>query len=160
MEPIVLLKFVHVVSSAVLFGGSLGLALFMLIAAPHRDARQVAPVARMANNVAWFTLGALIVQPVTGLTLVGTLGDSFAQPWLQASYTLFGVTAILWLWAGLAQRKLARLAQACATANAPLPPEYRTLYRRWTVLAWPGFVLLVTIYWLMLAQPALWGRPQ
>jgi uncharacterized membrane protein len=39
-----------------------------------------------------------------------------------------------------------------------LPAEYGRLYRIWVLLGCVVFVSLIGVFYLMLAQPALWGR--
>jgi uncharacterized membrane protein len=56
------------------------------------------------------------------------------------------------------QMRMKRLAEAAVTAGAGLPPEYDRLYRIWVMLGVPAFLAMVVIFYLMLAQPALWGH--
>src|SRR5215472_1298299 len=84
MSPFfVALKLVHIVSATVLFGTGLGTAFQMWAADRTCDARVIAAVA--ANVVRadlYFTTPAIIVQPLTGLSLLYSEGiDPFAS-WL------------------------------------------------------------------------------
>jgi uncharacterized membrane protein len=144
IEPILLLKFLHVVSSALLFGGVLSVSVFVSLAATLRRG-VLSEVARLATFASWIAAGALVTQPLTGLILLRLQEDSPMQPWLVATYGLFLLVLAAWIAATLLLRRLAR-SGAAATAYAP-----------WAVLSWGAAALLVCIYFLMIAQPALWG---
>ena len=63
-----LVKWLHIVSSTVLFGTGAGIAFFFLRAQRTGDVRIIAAVARevvLADMV--FTATAVVLQPVTGL---------------------------------------------------------------------------------------------
>ena len=67
MSLYILLKIIHILSGAVLFGTGAGIAFFMLRAHATRDARTVADVGKivvLADFV--FTASAVVVQPISG----------------------------------------------------------------------------------------------
>ena len=69
------LKFIHIVSSAVLFGTGLGIAFFLWMAHRTGDARTIAATARsvvIADAV--FTASAVVVQLLTGAALASIAG--------------------------------------------------------------------------------------
>jgi uncharacterized membrane protein len=159
MEPMILLKYVHVVSSTLLFGAGLAIAFFMLMAHRIRDPKVVAAVAGMAvtaNLV--FTLTAGIVQPLTGFGLMAMQEVSFSAPWVVAAFCLFVCVGACWVPVVLLQVRMKALAEQAVLAGAPLPEEYQRLYGRWLVLSCPAFAALIAIFYLMIAQPALWGH--
>ena len=51
-----------------------------------------------------------------------------------------------------------RLAEQAVAGGGGLPAEYDRLYRIWLVLGCVVFTALIAVFYLMLAQPALWGR--
>jgi len=154
---LVLLKVVHIVSATVLFGTGLGTAFQMWNADRTGDARVIAAVA--ANVVRadiLFTTPAVIVQPLTGLSLIYSEGIDPLASWLVAAYALYAITGACWLpvvWIQLRLRNLARNADA---RGETLPAEYRRLMRTWFVLGWPAFLAVLAIFWLMVAKPILW----
>ena len=80
MSLYVLLKIIHILSGAVLFGTGAGIAFFMLRAHATRDARTVADVGKivvLADFV--FTASAVVVQPISGLGLIHLQGWSLNQ---------------------------------------------------------------------------------
>lgn len=151
-----ILKLIHVLSGAVLFGTGLGIAFFMVWATRTRDARVVADVARIVVVADFvFTATAVVVQPLTGLWLVHLLGYGLTEPWLLAAYGLYGFTGLCWLPVVWIQWRMARLADAAAARGEGLPPAYDRLYWTWFALGWPAFAAVIGIYVLMLFKPAL-----
>jgi uncharacterized membrane protein len=149
-----LIKLIHILSGAVLFGTGAGIAFFMLRADATRDARTVAAVARivvLADVV--FTATAVVVQPVSGLMLIVIQGYSLTEPWLMAAYGLYILTGLCWLPVVAIQVRLKVLAEQAAAADLALPVAYDRLYRWWFVLGWPAFAAVLGIYWLMVAKP-------
>lgn len=149
------LKLVHVLSGAVLFGTGAGIAFFMVAAHRTRDAATVAAVARivvLADFV--FTASAVVVQPLSGLGLIALQGYGLFEPWLLAAYGLYVLTGLCWLPVVGLQLQMCRLAGQAVSEGGALPERYHQLYRRWFLLGWPAFASVVGIYWLMLVKPA------
>jgi uncharacterized membrane protein len=156
MSAVLLLKTVHILSGAVLFGTGLGIAFFMLVAHRTREPRTVAAVASMvvlADLV--FTATAVVIQPLTGAWLARLEGFRLAEPWLLASYGLYLLVGACWLPVVWIQLRMKRLAEAAALAGEPLPEAYASLFRVWFILGWPAFAGVIAIYALMVAKPAL-----
>lgn len=148
------LKLIHVLSGAVLFGTGLGIAFFMVWATRTRDARVVAEVARIVVVADFlFTATAVVVQPMTGVWMVHLLGYGLTEPWLVATYALYAFTGLCWLPVVWIQWRMARIAAAAAQQGEPLPPGYDRLYRVWFALGWPAFGAVIAIYVLMLFKP-------
>ncbi|MBA4805791.1 MAG: DUF2269 domain-containing protein [Brevundimonas sp.] len=155
MSLYVLLKLVHVLSAAVLFGTGAGIAFFMVRARSTRDPAVAAAVGRMVVQADFlFTATAVVVQPLSGLALMRLQGYSPGEPWLLASYGLYVLVGACWLPVVWIQQRLVRLAAAAAAAGEPLPPAYDRLYRIWFALGWPAFAGVIGIYVLMLSRPA------
>lgn len=151
----VLLKLVHVLSAAVLFGTGAGIAFFMVRARSTRDPAVAAAVGRMVVQADFlFTATAVVVQPLSGLALMRLQGYAPGEPWLLASSGLYVLVGACWLPVVWIQQRLVRLAAAAAAAGEPLPPAYDRLYRIWFALGWPAFAGVIGIYVLMLSRPA------
>lgn len=150
------LKWLHVIGAAVLLGTGAGIAFFMVRAHATRDARTIADVASivvLADYV--FTLSAVIVQPVTGAALAEAAGYRLTEGWIVASLGLYLFTGAFWVPVVFMQRRMRDLARAAARDSAALPEEYFRLYRRWFAFGFPAFLSVLTIFWLMIARPAL-----
>jgi len=149
-----IVKMIHILSGAVLFGTGAGIAFFMLRAHASRDAATVAAVARivvLADFV--FTATAVVVQPISGLILISLQGYSLTEPWLMAAYGLYALTGLCWLPVVAIQLRLGRLAEAAVQDGTELSADYHRLYRLWFLLGWPAFAAVLGIYWLMVAKP-------
>lgn len=149
-----LLKLIHILSAAVLFGTGAGIAFFMVVA--HRTGRAdvVAATARivvLADFV--FTTPAVIIQPLSGFALMMVQGYRPFEPWLLAAYGLYALIGACWLPVVAIQLHIRSLANAATTQGGPLPPAYHRLFRIWFWLGWPAFAGVLGIYWLMVSRP-------
>jgi uncharacterized membrane protein len=154
---VLLLKLVHVLGAAVLLGTGAGIAFFMLMAHRTRDAATVAATARIVVIAdAVFTLGAVVLQPLSGALLASMMGYSLWEPWIVLSLVLFALVGLCWLPVVWIQVQLRDLAIAAAAQGRALPPRYDNLFRTWFWLGWPAFLGVVAIFALMLWKPAVW----
>lgn len=154
MDAYLVTKWLHILSSTILFGTGLGTALHMVLAHRAKDGRALAVVTRNVVKADWLcTLPSGIVQPATGAALIYLAGFDPWSPWLVASYALFAVAAVCWLIVVALQIRMARLATASARAGNAPPPEYFQAYRLWFWLGWPAFLSLIAVFALMVAKP-------
>jgi uncharacterized membrane protein len=148
-------KWLHVLSSTLLFGTGLGSAYYLYFASRTRDARVVAAVVRRVVVADWtFTATTVVFQPLSGFYLAHLAGIPWTTRWIALSLVLYFVAGACWLpvvWMQIRMRELAAAAAACGGA---LPPLYWTYLRRWAALGVPAFVALVIVFWLMVAKPA------
>ncbi len=155
MDPVLLLRWLHVIGAAVLFGTGAGIAFFMLMAHLTRDPRLIAHTAAtvvLADTL--FTATAVLAQPVTGYLLARALGWPLTEPWLLAALVLYGLTGLFWLPVVWIQIRLRDLARDAVRNGHALPPRYFTLFRIWFACGIPAFCAVAAILWLMLARPA------
>lgn len=158
LDPYLLLKWLHVLSSTVLFGTGIGTAFQMVRAMRSRRTETVHSVASAVVLADWlFTTPAGILQPLTGLALVQLTGWDPAAPWLLATYALYLLAFACWAPVVYLQIRIRDLAAAALAEARPLPPEALRAYRAWFALGWPAFAALVAVFWLMVAKPPLWG---
>ncbi len=115
-DPYLWLKWLHVVSAAVLFGTGLGTALQMWLAHLRRDPRAIAVVARNVVLVDWlFTASSGVIQPLSGFGLVTLAGFDPWSSWLVISYGLYALAALCWfrvVWLQIRVRDIAAAAVA------------------------------------------------
>ncbi len=158
LDPYLLLKWLHILSSTVLFGTGIGTAFQMVRAMRSDEPGTVHSVAASVVLADWlFTTPAGILQPLTGLALVHLAGWDWAAPWLLATYALYLVAFACWAPVVHLQIRIRDLAAAAHAQGSPLPPEARRAYRTWFALGWPAFAALTAVFWLMVAKPPLWG---
>jgi uncharacterized membrane protein len=125
------LKFLHVIGTAVLLGTGAGIAFFLLLAHRTKKAETVAAVARIVVIADFvFTTTAVVVQPVTGALLAIELGIPLSEGWVALSILLYLVTGAFWIPVVFMQIRMRDLAEAAARKRRPLPAEYHRLFRR------------------------------
>ena len=100
-----------------------------------------------------FTASAVILQPVTGGILMILSATTLAERWITTSLGLYVVAGLFWIPVLFMQIEMRDLARAAAAQNAPLPPRYFALFRRWCWFGIPGFGSVMMILWLMIAKP-------
>ena len=150
-----LLKWLHLVGAAILFGTGLGIAFNFWLALRGSSVATIAAAARamvVADFV--FTLPAVALQPVTGIALALAAGYPLTSAWIAISLALYVVAGACWIPVVFIQLKLRDLAVASAEEGKPLPAQFGRLARRWYVLGWPAFIAVAAIFWLMVAKPA------
>lgn len=149
-----LVKYLHVLGAIVILGTGTGIAFFMLMA--HRS-RDVAFIARTTETVVvadtLFTLTAVLLQPVSGATLMVLSSTAWSEGWLIAALALYAVAGLFWVPVVFMQIEMRDLARVAAGKNQPLPPRYFELFRRWFLFGIPGFGAVMAILWLMIAKP-------
>jgi uncharacterized membrane protein len=157
MEYLVV-KWVHIVSSTLLFGTGLGSAFYLFFASRTRDPRVIAVVVRYVVIADWlFTTPTIILQPASGFYLMHKAGFPFSAPWILWSIVLYLVAGAAWLpvvWMQLRMRDMAH--EAVATRKL-LPDRYWHFLRAWVSLGVVAFVALVIVFFLMVVKPALPG---
>ncbi len=158
MDYFLLTKWIHTLSSTVLFGTGMGTA-FQMVAAMHmRDARVIAGVARNVVIADWvFTTPAGFIQPLSGLLLIYLQGWSLLEPWLVVTYVLYIIAFIAWVPVVWLQQQIRDMASEAAEHGAELSQKCDRYYRIWFTLGWPAFIALSTVFWLMVTKPQLWA---
>jgi uncharacterized membrane protein len=149
-----IVKWLHVLSSTLLFGTGLGSAYYMYFASRTRDARVVAVTVRHVVLADWlFTTTTIIFQPLSGWYLAHLAQMPLTTRWIWWSFVLYFVAGACWLPVVWLQIKMRNLADQAAKNNAALPPLYMRYLRIWFTLGVPAFVALVIVFYLMVAKP-------
>lgn len=150
------IKWLHIVSSTVLFGTGAGIAFFFVRAQRSRDTRVIASVARdvvLADVL--FTATAIILQPISGIALALMGGFPLSSPWLVLSIVLYVLVGCCWLPVVWLQIRMRDLAIDAVKHDLALPAVHQFYYRRWFALGWPAFVGVLVIFYLMVAKPRI-----
>lgn len=152
----VTLKWIHVVSSTLLFGTGVGSAFYLVAAVATRDLRATAATARMvviADTI--FTATTAVLQPLTGYYLVQLAGFNWQLAWLRWSVVLYVVAILCWLsvvWIQIRMRDT--LAEAVRNGDERFPQRFWRLFWAWFVLGFPALFAFLGIFYLMIAKPA------
>lgn len=152
------LKWLHVLSSTVLFGTGIGSAFYLLVATLGRDARTVGAVGGwvvLADTL--FTATTAVLQPLTGWAMVRATGMPWSQPWLMWSVWLYAFAIACWLPVVWIQLKLRDEARACAGRGAALSPRYWRFFLGWVALGFVAFFAFLAIFWLMVVKRVPWA---
>jgi len=150
----VVLKWLHIVSSTLLFGTGIGSAWYMLFATLSRDVRAVAVVTKHVVRADWlFTSTTAIVQPATGLYMVYLAGYPLHSAWIMHSIALYILAGACWLPVVWLQIRMRDLATQAVKDDTPLPAQYWRYFRIWVALGVPAFAAFIVIFWLMVAKP-------
>jgi uncharacterized membrane protein len=156
LDWLMVVRWLHVVGAAILFGTGAGIAFFMLMAHRTRDAHVIAHTAGvvvLADTL--FTATAVVAQPVTGIVLAWGLGWDLTEGWILLSLGLYVVTGLFWVPVVWIQIRLRDMARMAAAQGSPLPARYFRLFRIWFACGFPAFFAVATILWLMLARPEI-----
>ena len=91
-------KWLHILSSTVLFGTGIGTAFFMLMANLGKDTRAIAFATRTVVMADWvFTTPAVIFQPLSGILLMHLTGLTLESGWLGIALALYVFAGLCWL---------------------------------------------------------------
>lgn len=157
IDPHALWKTVHVLSAAVLFGTGLGIAFFAWFG--YRRAMRIGEIDGL-RSVLWltvvadtcFTAPAVVLQLVSGLVLMHLNAWPLFSPWSTTTLALFALVGALWLPVVVIQVLMSREANRAA-AISDLSPQFHRRFLWWFVLGIPAFVIVVAVYFLMVAKP-------
>ena len=147
-------KWLHILSSTLLFGTGLGSAYYMFFASRTRDARTIATIVRHVVVADWlFTTTTIVFQPLSGLYMAHLAGIPWTTRWILWSFALYALAGACWLPVVWLQLRMQRMAEAAVREGTPLPPLYDRYLRIWTALGFPAFFALVIVFYLMVAKP-------
>jgi len=157
MNPYLLVKWLHIVSSVLMVGTGLGSAFYLFFANRSGSVEAQAVVSRLVVRADWwFTAPTVVVQPLTGLAMAHMAGWPLSAPWLALSIALFLLAGACWLPVLWLQVQMADMARHAARAGQPLPERYWRFSKRWEALGYPAFVAMAAVFVLMVNKPALW----
>ncbi|HEY0940045.1 MAG TPA: DUF2269 domain-containing protein [Steroidobacter sp.] len=154
MEYLVV-KWLHILSSTLLFGTGLGSAFYMFFASLTRDSRVIATVVRYVVIADYaFTTPTVILQPLTGFYLIHLAGFPLTSTWIVVSIALYLLAGACWLPVVWMQIKMRDMAASATTNGTELPQRYWSFLKWWVALGIVAFFSLVVVFYLMVAKPA------
>jgi uncharacterized membrane protein len=149
------IKWLHILSSTLLFGTGLGSAFYMFFTSLTRDARATAVVVRYVVIADWlFTTPTIIIQPLTGFYLIHLAQFPLSSKWIAWSIALYLLAGAAWLPVVWMQIKMRDMANEAVRAGTELPARYWQYLRLWVTLGIVAFLALVVVFYLMVAKPA------
>ncbi len=151
------LKWVHILSSTILFGAGVGSAFHMFVSTLRREVDGMANATRNVVIADWLlTTPTAILQPVTGLWLVHKMQLPWSTPWVAWSLGLYAVAIACWLPVVWMQIRMRDLMAHAARTRAPVPAAYDRLFHWWTGLGFAAFFAFLLVFWLMVAKRLPW----
>jgi len=154
MDTYLLVKTLHIIGAAIVFGTGIGIASFMFLGHFSSDPAARAFAVRMTVRADFlFTLPAVIVQPLSGAWLIFYGGFAWSDYWLVLTYALYLLAGACWLPVVAIQMRMKAMLEARGRGEAFDETAYRHLFRWWFMLGWPAFGGLVVVFWLMVAKP-------
>ena len=151
-----LLKWLHLIGAALLFGTGLGIAFFAWFGyrrgMQEGDIGLIRGVLRLtviADTV--FTATAAIVQPVTGYFLWRMTGGQWPDAWLGWVLALYVFVGACWLPVVALQIQLRNAAVAARTVGQ-LDARFHRRFNTWFALGIPAFLGVMALFVLMITR--------
>ena len=147
-------KWVHILSSTLLFGTGLGSAFYLFFTNRTQDVRAIAVISRRVVIADWlFTTPTAILQPVSGLYLAHLAGIPLTSSWIIWSVVLYVFAGACWLPVVWLQIRMAAMAREAAERNELLPRLYWRYHTIWVGLGVPAFIAFLGIFYFMVVKP-------
>lgn len=148
------LKFIHVISSTILFGTGIGTASTMLYGHFTNNTHVIAAINRYVVRADWiFTGTSGVIQPLTGFWMVYLVGYSCSSLWIVGSIIGYIIAACCWFPVVYLQIKMRDLAIEADQNNTPLSAIYFRYFKCWLCLGFPAFTSLIIVFYLMTNKP-------
>lgn len=149
-----LLKWVHIISSTLLFGTGIGSAFYMFTANRRKALPGIYFATRHVVIADWlFTAPAVVVQLLTGILLVQKVGYAWTDAWVIGGLALYFFAGGCWLPVVWMQMKMRDMAKLALETGGTLPQRYWRMERWWTLLGTLAFIAILVVFWLMVAKP-------
>jgi uncharacterized membrane protein len=154
MEYLVI-KWLHILSSTVLFGTGIGSAFYLLTASITRKPSLIAHVARWVVRADWlFTASTAALQPLTGWWMLQLMGLPASTRWVAWSIGLYVLAIACWLPVVWLQMRMRDIAVQAERDAEPLPRSFWRAFFTWCALGVPALLAFLAVFWLMVAKPA------
>ena len=150
------LKWLHLIGAALLFGTGLGIAFFAWFGyrrgMEEGDIGLIRGVLRLtvlADTV--FTATAAVLQPITGYFLWRMSGGRWPDPWLLWVLALYVFVGLCWLPVVGLQIRLRNAALQARTVGQ-LDAAFHRTFSIWFALGWPAFLGVLGLFVLMITR--------
>ena len=148
------LKYIHIISSTILFGTGIGSAFYMFMANRRKDIAGIVFTTRHVVIADWlFTAPAVITQLITGFALIQSSGYDLNQKWIMYGLILYFFAGACWLPVIWIQIKMRDIAKTAMSNNSELPASYWKYDKWWLVLGSLAFPAIIIVFYLMLFKP-------
>ena len=149
-----ILKYIHIISSTILFGTGIGSAFYMFTASRRKNIENIYFAVKYVVIADWlFTTPAVIIQLISGTILVKIAGYEFTDLWIIWVYILYFFVLICWLPVVWMQIKMRDMAQHALKTNTKLPNKYWQMDKWWITLGSLAFPAVMVIFYFMVFKP-------
>lgn len=149
----VLLKWIHILSSTILFGTGVGSAFYLFMANRRKEITGIYFATRHVVIADWlFTTPAVVIQLITGLLLMRVTGYPFSAGWIMWGILLYFFVGACWIPVVWMQIKMRNMAKIAFESGDALPEGYWRLDTYWIILGLLAFPAMVVIFYLMVAK--------
>jgi len=148
------IKVLHILSATLLFGTGIGTAFFFWSSRRSDDAARLFAARTTVRADLYFTLPAVILQPLTGFWLASLGRMDLSETWLVVSYGLYFLAGACWLPVVRIQYRMLRMLERKVGGGDFDAAAFERLRRAWFWLGWPAFGGLILVFHLMVAKPA------
>ena len=148
------LKWIHIISSTILFGTGIGTAFFMFMSNREKSLNAIVYATKttvIADLI--FTTPAIIIQFISSLYLAKLGAIPLNSKWILWGIVLYFFTGACWLPVVWMQVKMRDLAHIAAQNKSNLTRQYWQFERAWVILGMIAFPAVLLIFWLMVAKP-------
>lgn len=157
MTGYVMVKILHVLSAAILFGTGIGIAFFTwagyLRCRRSKDVRALSRILELTVIADWlFTAPAVVFQFFSGVYLLHAMNMPWLTVWSVLVMSLFVLAGMCWIPVVVIQYRLRNAARAAASWDA-LGPRFARLFAWWFWLGVPAFGAVIALYLVMMAKP-------
>ncbi len=151
-----LLKYIHIISSTILFGAGVGSAFYLFMANRRKDVAGVYFATRHVVIADWvFTTPSVIIQLITGIALVHITGGELFEGWVLWALILYLFAGACWLPVVWMQIKMRDMAKHALDQGTDLPEYYWKMDKWWVILGSLAFPAVMIIFYLMVFKPEL-----
>ena len=151
-----LLKWIHILSSTILFGTGIGSAFYMFMANRRREISGMYFATRHVVIADWlFTTPSVIIQLVTGLWLTVLAGYGFDEGWLQWVLALYFFAGACWLPVVWMQIKMRDMTKEAFEKGIDVPDLYWKMDKWWITLGALAFPAILAVFYLMVVKPSI-----
>lgn len=147
-------KWLHIISSTILFGTGIGSAFYLLLTSLSRDRNAIAVVSRLVVWADWvFTTPTVILQPLTGFYLLHLMGIPLNTHWVRWSVILYVIAVCCWVPVVWIQMRMRDCAREAIGGDDVLPPIYWRYLTAWILLGIPALIAFLLVFYMMVFKP-------
>lgn len=143
-------KLIHIISATLLFGTGLGSAFYMFMAYRSGNMNVMAEINRIVVIADFcFTTPTVIIQLVSGLYLLNSIGLEWTSAWSLSVLGLYLFVGACWLPVVWLQISMRNNASRLKSPDA----RYRLHMKIWMILGMMAFPAVIILYMFMVYKP-------